>query len=147
MSLAEELLADLEDDDDYEAEGADPEAPEDMAVDGSEDQTSSSSSRPLPAAAGYSLDSVAKLYRSERLRTVVDKMEEFSESRRRPEDLQGPVEADPEYLLIVEANNLAAEIDDEIGNPDDATVLTLNRIIMTFIISMTLQVLNLNLKV
>jgi hypothetical protein len=25
----------------------------------------------------------------------------------------GPVEADPEYLLIVEANNLAAEIDSE----------------------------------
>ena len=25
----------------------------------------------------------------------------------------GPVEADPEYLLIVEANNMAAEIDSE----------------------------------
>ena len=28
---------------------------------------------------------------------------------------KGPVEADPEYLLIVEANNIAAEVDDEIG--------------------------------
>lgn len=27
----------------------------------------------------------------------------------------GPVEADPEYLLIVEANNLAVEIDNEIS--------------------------------
>ena len=31
-------------------------------------------------------------------------------------DVSGPVEADPEYQLIVEANNLAAELDDEIGN-------------------------------
>ena len=30
--------------------------------------------------------------------------------------LQGPVEADPEYLLIVDANNIAAEMDDEVGN-------------------------------
>ena len=30
--------------------------------------------------------------------------------------MSGPVEADPEYQLIVEANNLAAELDDEIGN-------------------------------
>ena len=29
--------------------------------------------------------------------------------------LPGPVEADPEYLLIVEANNIAAEIDDELS--------------------------------
>ena len=31
------------------------------------------------------------------------------------QDMQGPVEADPEYLLIVEVNNLAAQIDEEIG--------------------------------
>ena len=31
------------------------------------------------------------------------------------QDVQGPVEADPEYLLIVEVNNLAAQIDEEIG--------------------------------
>lgn len=28
--------------------------------------------------------------------------------------VKGPVEADPEYVLIVEANNLAVEIDNEI---------------------------------
>ena len=32
---------------------------------------------------------------------------------RKATDLLGPVEADPEYMLIVEANNLAAEIDNE----------------------------------
>lgn len=29
--------------------------------------------------------------------------------------IEGPVEQDPEYQLIVEANNLAVEIDTEIG--------------------------------
>ena len=28
--------------------------------------------------------------------------------------IQGPVEADPEYQLIVEANNLAVEIDNDV---------------------------------
>lgn len=29
-------------------------------------------------------------------------------------DVNGPVEVDPEYMLIVDANNLAVEIDNEI---------------------------------
>lgn len=39
----------------------------------------------------------------------------YSQKIRRPSDIIGPVEADPEYQLIVEANNLAVEIDNEIG--------------------------------
>ena len=31
-------------------------------------------------------------------------------------DVNGPVEADPEYQRNIEANNLAAELDDKIGN-------------------------------
>ena len=48
----------------------------------------------------------------------MDRIDYFSSNKRQnaTEDLQGPVEADPEYLLIVEANNLAAQIDEEIGN-------------------------------
>ena len=59
---------------------------------------------------------VAKLFRSARLKDAMDRIECFSSSKQNEmEDLQGPVEADPEYLLIVEANNLAAQIDEEIG--------------------------------
>ena len=29
--------------------------------------------------------------------------------------MSGPVEADPEYLLIIEANNITVEIDNEIS--------------------------------
>lgn len=38
----------------------------------------------------------------------------FQSRQRNAEDVLGPVESDPEYLLIVEANNLIVEIDDEI---------------------------------
>lgn len=38
----------------------------------------------------------------------------FQSRQRRAEDELGPVESDPEYILIVDANNLIVEIDDEI---------------------------------
>ena len=68
----------------------------------------------------YSLTDVAKLYRGTRLKDAMDRIENFSSVDRKKgsEDMQGPVEADPEYLLIVEANNLAAQIDEEIGKID-----------------------------
>ena len=43
------------------------------------------------------------------------KLEKFSKRVRKPHELLGPVEADPEYLLIVDANNLAAQIDNELS--------------------------------
>ena len=59
---------------------------------------------------------VAKLFRSARLKDAMDEIEKYSSSKQHEkEDLQGPVEADPEYILIVEANNLAAQIDEELG--------------------------------
>ena len=42
------------------------------------------------------------------------------------QDVQGPVEADPEYLLIVEVNNLAAQIDEEIGMVNTMFISTPN---------------------
>ena len=63
----------------------------------------------------YSLQDVAKLHRSERIKEAMEKVQHFSSSKTSDDKVQGPVEADPEYILIVEANNLAAEIDDEIG--------------------------------
>ena len=43
---------------------------------------------------------VAKLYHSTRLRNVLDKIEHFSNLVRKTDDIQGPVEADPEYILV-----------------------------------------------
>lgn len=42
-------------------------------------------------------------------------IEKYSKIPRKSADIIGPVESDPEYQLIVEANNMAVDIDDEIG--------------------------------
>lgn len=42
-------------------------------------------------------------------------IDNYSQRDRKASDIIGPVESDPEYQLIVEANNLAVEIDNEIG--------------------------------
>jgi U4/U6 small nuclear ribonucleoprotein PRP31 len=43
-------------------------------------------------------------------------IEKHSKIPRKSEDIVGPVESDPEYQLIVEANNMAVDIDNEIGS-------------------------------
>ena len=37
--------------------------------------------------------------------------------------VKGPIEAHPEYKLIVDANNMIAKIDDEIGKSCDTHVI------------------------
>lgn len=55
------------------------------------------------------------LHDSEPLQRIMREIDNYSKKVRRASDIIGPVEADPEYQLIVEANNLAVEIDNEIG--------------------------------
>lgn len=111
MSLAEELLADLEDEEEVEEEAVqarDEECETEAdheAMDVSDGRTSAASD----------LKEVVRLYDSASLRSVLDRMKDFSSQGRGAKDLSGPVEADPEYLLIVEANNLVTEIDEEIA--------------------------------
>lgn len=57
---------------------------------------------------------LAKLRDSVRLVNIMQQIDVFQSKQRRTEDELGPVESDPEYLLIVDANNLIVEIDDEI---------------------------------
>jgi len=61
-----------------------------------------------------SVRQVCKLRDSEQLARVMKQIEETTKSRA-SDDLVGPVESDPEYKLIVEANTLAVEIDNEIS--------------------------------
>nr|CAG4643962.1 EOG090X06EY [Lepidurus arcticus] len=129
MSLAEELLADLEGgDEDEEDEIMDQEP-----VAGTLPMDTGTFVAPLPklntefnpkksikkeVKPGVVLEKVteiAHLHGSEQLNSVMKSIEEFSTSTRNAEDIKGPVEADPEYQLIVEANNLAVDIDNEIG--------------------------------
>jgi len=115
MSLADELLADLEADEDGENDNS--ERTNHELPDSSEIPLGDTVPMEQEPEA-YSLTDVAKLYRGTRLKDAMDRIENFSSVDRKKgsEDMQGPVEADPEYLLIVEANNLAAQIDEEIGN-------------------------------
>jgi len=57
---------------------------------------------------------LAKLRDSERLVNIMRQIDIFQSKQRRSEEELGPVESDPEYILIVDANNLIVEIDDEI---------------------------------
>lgn len=59
---------------------------------------------------------MASLRDSDHLQKIMEEIDNYSKKIRRPSDIIGPVESDPEYQLIVEANNLAVEIDNEIGN-------------------------------
>lgn len=59
---------------------------------------------------------ICKLRDSEQLNWVLTHIEESTTKPRQPDDIVGPVESDPEYKLIVEANTLAVEIDNEISN-------------------------------
>lgn len=58
---------------------------------------------------------ICKLRDSEQLNRVLNQIDEHVLKPRTSEDIVGPVESDPEYKLIVEANTLAVDIDNEIS--------------------------------
>ncbi|KAI5701123.1 U4/U6 small nuclear ribonucleoprotein Prp31 [Diaphorina citri] len=113
MSLADELLADMED------EEEDNEGGEEMAADGME--TEPDDVKPdvhkiiEQDIKAKSIHQIAKLRNSEQLQNVMTSIEKYQKSNQSQAPIVGPVESDPEYQLIVEANNLAVEIDTEIG--------------------------------
>ncbi|KAK9503782.1 hypothetical protein O3M35_010268 [Rhynocoris fuscipes] len=106
MSLADELLADLEDDNEETMVTEDRiPAAEEYKIQAVEEELKATT-----------LDQLIKISNSPRLKVVIEEMEKYMKNSEtglhRP--ISGPVEADPEYQLIVEANNIAAEIDNEI---------------------------------
>ncbi|XP_045211862.1 U4/U6 small nuclear ribonucleoprotein Prp31-like [Mercenaria mercenaria] len=107
MSLADELLADFEEaGDDVEEHEGDGQTMELADVDDVTMETH--------IVAKNSVRNIAKLRDSEELSEVMKKMEVYSKQKRK-EAVAGPVEFDPEYQLIVQANNLTVEIDNEIN--------------------------------
>lgn len=113
MSLADELLADLEENDNddlpqikeeiktEEIDDVIPNAIEPMEVDIKDIKISS-------------IRQIATLRDSNRLSKIIKQIELYSRKPRKSVEIIGPVEADPEYQLIVEANNIAVDIDTEI---------------------------------
>lgn len=109
MSLADELLADLEDGDDYDdgMQGMRTKAPEDGQV----------VPMDVDAANLVSVRSLTKLCESKELERIIQEIDKRSagEQIAQKSQIDGPVEAHPEYKLIVDANNLAQEIDNDIN--------------------------------
>jgi len=114
MSLADELLADLdsiEDDDaikeeEDEEEGDDGEMKE-MTLDVSNDMTTQLLDTK------QSVRSIARLRDNPEFQETLQQMDKFLNSQRTRQSMQGPIEHDPEYKLIVSANQLTAEIENE----------------------------------
>jgi U4/U6 small nuclear ribonucleoprotein PRP31 len=95
-TLADDFLADLDDLDSGDEEEVEEEQAEDTAT----------------AQAGGGVKSVAKLMESERFTSIHADINRFKEEGTERE-IVGALEEDPEYKLIVETNQMSAEMDDE----------------------------------
>ncbi|XP_048762205.2 U4/U6 small nuclear ribonucleoprotein Prp31-like [Ostrea edulis] len=105
MSLADELLADFEDDD--LGQNVEDEAMDDIAeVEDVIPEVDYSNKE--------SVKHIAKLRDGPDLARIMTEVKKYAGQPRR-QKVAGPVEADPEYQLIVEANNITVEIDNEIN--------------------------------
>lgn len=111
MSLADELLNDFEDGEEEELLATEIQSRENSAKDAFTEEFKV----PLAKPALRSVRQVAKLWDSQKLRGIKDLIDKYAAKLRKAEELQGPVEGDPEYKLIVEANNINVDIEDEIG--------------------------------
>lgn len=106
MSLADELLADLEDGGDVVND-----VPElDDELEDVAEVEMEAEDDDVPAG---SVRRIAKLLDSDQLTDIITRIEFFKEKGRRI--IAGAVEADPEYELIVDANAIVQEIDNEIS--------------------------------
>lgn len=117
MSLADELLADLEEDNNEDLAGLNPEADEDDLVPDDENLTEMEvDDDPLEKldVKVSSIRELCKLRDSARLNRILKDIEIYASKPRVSSEMIGNVESDPEYQLIVEANSVAVEIDNEI---------------------------------
>lgn len=143
MSLADELLADLEDDknedDDLDdlikeesADGANGHHSDNELMDGKGPGSSSMGND--NDAADYvddddddgeepmevdvrvsSIRELCKLRDSKKLQHILVEIDKYVENPRKSNEMIGNVESDPEYQLIVEANSVAVDVDNEIS--------------------------------
>ncbi|KAK4875719.1 hypothetical protein RN001_012141 [Aquatica leii] len=62
-----------------------------------------------------SVKELCRLWNSEKLHSIMKQIQSYVSKPRKATEISGPLEGDPEYKLIVEANNTAADIDGEIA--------------------------------
>lgn len=124
MSLADELLADLEEDDNdeelllMEKQQDEEKRLAEMEIEQNETVPAAAVSIEIDLEPNLKVDSVrelCKLRDSDELKNMLEDMREFAKRPRSSAEMIGNVESDPEYQLIVQANGVAVEIDNEIG--------------------------------
>uniref|UniRef100_G1SGN5 U4/U6 small nuclear ribonucleoprotein Prp31 n=1 Tax=Oryctolagus cuniculus TaxID=9986 RepID=G1SGN5_RABIT len=108
MSLADELLADLEEAAEEEEGGSYGEEEEEPAIEDVQEEAQLDLS-------GDSVKSIAKLWDSKMFAEIMMKIEEYISKQAKAAEVMGPVEAAPEYRVIVDANNLTVEIENELN--------------------------------
>eukprot|EP00053_Salpingoeca_punica_P013172 m.118760 g.118760 ORF g.118760 m.118760 type:complete len:489 (+) comp16131_c0_seq2:59-1525(+) len=108
MSLQDQLLADLNELDDVDEEPQD-----DIEEDDDDAMEAGPSILDTADLKVQSVRSIAKLWDSARMKSVLEGITKFLGVPRA--ELFGPVEEDPEYKLILEANSIVQEIDNEIN--------------------------------
>lgn len=115
MSLADELLADLEE------EGNDDlvEALKNEVEHDAEDEMQFDEQNPVEAmeidVRVKSVRELCTLRDSKTLTYILKEIEVYAKNPRNSSEMVGNVESDPEYQLIVEANNITVDIDNEIS--------------------------------
>uniref|UniRef100_A0A4W6D2U4 U4/U6 small nuclear ribonucleoprotein Prp31 n=1 Tax=Lates calcarifer TaxID=8187 RepID=A0A4W6D2U4_LATCA len=121
MSLADELLADLEEAGDEGEDGLYPEGEEGESDGEATQGRTEGGLEDIPEemevdySKAESVTSIAKLRNSKQFSEIIDKISAYIGKQRKNSEVSGPVEADPEYRLIVAANNLTVEIDNELN--------------------------------
>lgn len=130
MSLADELLADLEETNNYddlaamikeEADASDSDdqldAPANTSTFTSVKNEDDDDEDEEPMEVDVHVSSVrelCKLRDSKQLAHILTEIDKYIDNPRKSNEMIGNVESDPEYQLIVEANSVAVEIDNEI---------------------------------
>ncbi|KAL1494738.1 hypothetical protein ABEB36_010286 [Hypothenemus hampei] len=114
MSLADELLADLEENDHEDEEEEEELMQVDPKVEEEEKPDIKQLQMDIDTSEISSVRELCKLRDSEKLLSIMQQIEKYATKLRKATEIIGPVEADLEYQLIVEANDLAADIDNEI---------------------------------
>lgn len=112
MSLAEELVADLEAIDEL-ADKSD--LIDENRLDVEQMETGDGQHRQEILSSSKKIESVAKLNKTGLFQETMKKIDFYTKHKKVPRsEIEGPLEQEPEYLLIVDANNLLVEIDNEI---------------------------------
>ncbi|XP_050310243.1 U4/U6 small nuclear ribonucleoprotein Prp31 [Anthonomus grandis grandis] len=115
MSLADELLADLEGNDHDEDELEDEPMDTREEIEEKEEKPDIKQLQmEIDTTQIQSVRELCKLRDSDKLKSVMQQINNYGTTIRKATEIIGPVEADPEYQLIVEANDLAADIDNEV---------------------------------